>query len=101
MITKELPLLDDVRDLGRHHDFPGRITRLDFREDIAGEDRQKSVVVVLDALDELILQQVGIEVPEVRRWVQRCMQEVQEVMSCVLSVWLEVVEGGLCSLEVL
>jgi len=26
-----------------------------------GEDRQKGVVVVLDALDELILQQVGVE----------------------------------------
>jgi len=31
LITKQFPLLDDV-DLGRHHDFPGRITRLDFRQ---------------------------------------------------------------------
>jgi len=61
-----VPLFDDVRDLRRHHDFPTRSPAWIFASTLARKDRQEGVRYSPDALDEMIFQQVGVEMSEVR-----------------------------------
>src|SRR5262245_33456297 len=62
LVTQKSALLDDGRDLGRDHFLPRRVARLELREGIAGKDRKALLVDVLQAFNETILEQIGVEV---------------------------------------
>ena len=64
-VTEQLLLLDLPRDLGWYVILPGRVPGLDLGQHLAREDRQALLVVFDDRLDEVIVQQIGVQMPQV------------------------------------
>ena|SRR5436190_1078715 len=67
LITKKSVALDDFHDGRRNKLFPGRITRLNFGEDILAANRQQRRVELLNILKETIFEEMCVKVLQVRR----------------------------------
>src|SRR5256885_2226545 len=67
VVSKQLPFLDNVRDLRRHHDPQSEIAGRVFRQHVARKKGEKGVIVTADRPDEAVFQEIGVEVLEVGR----------------------------------
>ena len=66
-VSEKSARLDHVRNFRRHHRFPARIARPHFREHIRRENLQVFAMETFDFLDEIVVDQVLIEMPQVGR----------------------------------
>src|SRR3954464_14104918 len=63
-VAEQFALLDEFRDLGGHHLFPGRITGFDALQHVAGENVQIVRIASADAVEVMVLEEVGVQVAE-------------------------------------
>lgn len=66
-VAKESASLDRCRDGFGYHAFPGRRVVLDALQDVAGKNIQNGGIESHDAVDEVVLQKVCVEVPQAVR----------------------------------
>lgn len=66
-VAKESASLDRCRDGFGYHAFPRRRVVLDALQDIARKNIQDGGIESHDAVDEVVLQKVSIEVPQTVR----------------------------------
>ena len=66
-VTEKAVLFDEVGDWLGHECFPAAIAGLNFGQHIAAADADEVRIEMVDALDEPVFEQIGVEMHQARR----------------------------------